>query len=184
MKKLAAGLLALLMTLTLTLATAETYSAGSYYTIDYPDTLTLDDATYTDELTDDSRWLYLLYDENYLIDATLEHVTGYEGESLYNADQDERDAYVADTLAAYADDDIALVREITTVSGFPFYIYSREGTDGAFYFAETIANGTSVNFTAYYADAGRALDDDLLEALTEVLITLRPVDDTALTAQE
>ncbi|MEA4999618.1 MAG: hypothetical protein VB087_09555 [Candidatus Limiplasma sp.] len=177
MKKLTALTLAILLALSLVQgAAAATYVAGEYYTIDYPDTLTLDDTTYSDEHTEDSRWLFLLYDDDYLIDATLNRVTDYEGESLYNADQAERDAYVADTLAAFADDNIELVREITTVSGFPFYIYSREGTDGVFYYAETIANGTSVNFTAYYADAARPLDNDLLETLTEVLITLRPTE--------
>lgn len=180
MKKLATLTLALLMLLSLanTAAAATTYSAGSYYTIDYADELNLDDVSYADESTDDYQWLFLLYNDTYLIDASLSRVTGYEGESLYNATQEERDAYVADTLDAYADDNAQLTRELTTVSGFPFYIFSLEGSDGAYYLAETIANGTSVNLYAYYADASKPLDQELLEKFTELLITLRPTEGT------
>ena len=181
MKKLAAGLLALLMTLTLTLATAETYSAGSYYTIDYPDTLTLDTATDDEENTQDYQWLFMLYNDQLTIEATLAKADGYDSVSLYEATEDERDAYVQDTLDAYADDNIAFVEELTTVSGFPFYIYTMEDDDGTYYFAETIARGVSVNFYAYYEADNAAPDEALLTTLAEMLTTLRPVDDATTT---
>ena len=178
MKKLAALTLALLMTLSLTAAFAQTYTAGQYYTIDYNDDLTLDNTSYTSENTTDNRWLFMLYNDDYLIDAALSAASGYEGVSLYAADQTVRDAYVDDTLEAYADENIQFVEELTTVSGFPFYVFSMDGSDGAYYYAETIANGSSVNFCCYYNDANAALDDTLLQNFAEMLITLRPAEET------
>ena len=46
-------------------------------------------------------------------------------------------------------------------------------SDGAYYFAETIANGMGVDFYAYYEDASLPLDDALLTNLHSVLASLR-----------
>lgn len=177
MKKLIALTLALLLTFSLTAAFAQTYTAGQYYTIDYNDDLTLDNTSYTSENTSDNLWLFMLYNDDYLIDAGLSAAEGYEGVSLYAADQDVRDAYVKETLESFADDNIQLVDELTTVSGFPFYLYSMEDSDGAYYYAETIANGSCVSFCCYYHDANAPLDDTLLQHLSEMLITLRPAEE-------
>ena len=179
MKKFATLTLALMLTFSLTAAFAQTtYTAGQYYTIDYNDELTLDNTSYTSENTADNLWLFMLYNDDYLIDAALSAASGYEGVSLYDADQSVRDAYKDDTLEAFADENIAFVDEVTTVSGFPFYIFSMDGSDGAYYYAETIANGSSVNFCCYYNDATATLDDALLQNFETMLITLRPAEDT------
>ncbi|HNW87029.1 MAG TPA: hypothetical protein PLP25_06510 [Candidatus Limiplasma sp.] len=181
MKKIAALSLALLLALSLTVASAQTYTAGSYYTIDYPDTLTLDDTSYTDENTADNTWLYMLEGEDYLIDASISTASGYEGFSLYSASDADRQAYVDDTLDAYADDNAALV-DTLTVGNIPFYIFSMEDSDGPYYYAETLANGASINFCCYYSDAGATPDEALLKDLETVLGTFKPVSSGAVTS--
>lgn len=173
MRKLAALSLALLLTLSLTVASAQTYTAGTYYTIDYPDTLTLDDTSYTDENTEDYTWLFMLSADDYLIDASISPADGYEGFSLYNASDADRQAYVDDTLDTYADDKAALVETLTVDGDIPFYIFSMEDSDGVYYYAETLANGASINFACYYNDASTPLDDTLLGNLKTVLTTFR-----------
>lgn len=178
MKRLAALTLAILLALALAApALADTYAAGQYFTVDYPDDLTLDDATYTGDTTNDYIWLFMLYNDQHVIDASLSPATGYENVSLYEATQEERDAYLADMLDAYADSNAVFVDTLTTVSGFPFYIYTMDDGDGAYYYAQTIINGTSVDLCAYYQDVETAPDQALLDKLAEVLITLRPVDE-------
>jgi hypothetical protein len=176
MKKLVALTLAVLLVLSATFASAATYSAGNYYTLDYDDSLTLDHTTYNGDTTDDYIWLFMLYNEMYMVDAALEPAPGYEGVSLYEADEDAREAYVAETLDTFADSNAAYVDALTSVSGYPFYVYSMEDSDGVYYYGETIISGTSVNLCCYYFDTAAKLDDTLLEAFERLLITIRPVD--------
>lgn len=175
MKKLAALALTLLLALSLTAAYAQTYTAGTYYTVEYSDDLTLDNTSYTEDNTEDSSWLFMLSNDQYIIDAGIDVADGYEGFSLYNASEADRAAYQEDMLDAYADENIKLIQTLDLPSGVPFYIYSIEDSDGDYYYAETIANGNSVNFCCYYADAGVALDDALLANLVKVLNTFQPV---------
>ena len=171
MKKLVALSLALLLVLSLTVASAEAYSAHGYYTIDYPATLTLDDTSYTDENTTDDIWLFMLSDDAYLIDAYITKLDDYAGFSLYSATDAEKETYVKDTLDAYADQNAALADTLVTAEGIPFYVYAMEESDGVYYFAETIANGASINFCCYYDDAKKPLDSALLTNLEAVLST-------------
>lgn len=178
MKKLAALSLSLLLTLSLTVAFAATYTAGNAYTIDYPDTLTLDNTTYTDESTSDYTWLFMLSNDDYLIDASISPATGYEGFSLYNASDADKQAYVDDTLDAYSDANAVLVDTLTVDGDIPFYVFSMDDSDGVYYYAETLANGNSINFTCYYDDGNAALDATLLGNFEAVLNTFRRPDAT------
>ena len=177
MKKLVALTLAALLAFTLTAASAATYTAGAFYTLDYPDDLTLDDTSYTDETTDSYIWLYMLYNEDYTIDAALEPVAGYEGKTLYEMTEDERDAYLDFALEDFADYNAEYVDDVTSTSGFPFLVFTMDEGDGVYYFAETLINGTSVNLCCYYNDADTAPDDALLLMFEQVLITIRPVEE-------
>ena len=173
MKKLAALSLALLLALGITAATAETYTAPGFYTITYPDGLTLDNTSYTDENSEDEVWLFLLSNEEYMLDAYITKLDEYANVSLYSATDEQREAYVEDTLDDYADYNPELVETVTTDEGIPFYVFSMQESDGAYYYAETITNGMSVNFYAYYVDASLPLDDALLSNLHDVLASLR-----------
>ena len=73
-----------------------------------------------------------------------------------------------------ADDQAELVQSLELDSGIPFYIFSMEDSDGPYYYAETIANGSSLNFCCYYADTN-VLDDALLGKLITLLKTFKPV---------
>lgn len=174
MKRLLCLTLALLLSLSLTAAAqAERYTAGTYYTIEYPDSLTLDDTSYTDENSEDYTWLFLLQGDDYLIDASLSPADGYEGVSLFSQDEADRQAYVDQTLEDYSAYGIALV-DTLTVENVPFYLFSLDEGDGPYYYAETIANGVSILFTCYYNDAETALDAALLSDFETVLKTFRP----------
>lgn len=174
MKKLAAFALAL--ALLFTTAAAETYTAGGYYTVDYPDTLTLDDTTYQSDSTDTSTWLFMLLGDDYLIDASMSVVDEYAGFSLTDATDAEKQAYLAEVLASFADQSPALVGTVTAGSGVPFYLFSMEDSDGEYYYAETILDGNSVNFCCYYYDATVVPDTMLLSNLKTVLSTYTPVE--------
>lgn len=176
MKKLVALTLAALLAFTLTAATAATYTAGKFYTLDYPDDLTLDDTSYTDETTEDYIWLYTLYNEDYRMDAALEPVTGNEGKSLYEMTEAERDAYLDFALEDFTEFNAEYVDDVTSTSGYPFLVFTMDEGDGAYYFAETLIDGTSVNLCCYYNDVDAAPDDALLLMFEQVLITIRPVD--------
>ncbi len=176
MKKIVALTLAALLVFSIGFASAATYTAGKYYTMDYDaHAFLLDDTSYTEENTDDYKWLYMLYDDNMVIDAVLVPAYGYEGVNLYECDEDEREAYVAVTLESFSIYNAVYVDSLTSVSGYPFYIFSMDEGDGPYYYGETIIGGTSVTLTGYYDD-GAAPDDALLEALEELLITIRPAE--------
>ena len=176
MKRLAALTLALLMALGVACASAETYTAGSFYTLDYPEELTLDNETYTADTTEDYIWLFML-NGDYVIDAALTPAEGYEGVNLYEANEDERQTYLDDTLDAFANDSAEYVDVLTSTGGYPFYIFTMDSDDGPYYYAETLIQGTSVNFCCYYDDETAGLDQDLLDSFMATLSTVRPVDE-------
>lgn len=177
MKKLLASVLAAAVLCAAAAACAATYNAGTYYTLDYDDSFTLDDTTYTDESHASYTWLFRLFDAQMTIDASWDYASGYAGVNMYEMNAPEREAYVADMLALFADNNAAYVDDITSVSGYPFYIFSIEGDEGAYYYAETLINGDSASLCAYYQNEFAMLDDALLETLEEVLITIRPVEE-------
>jgi len=182
MKKLVSVLLALALTFTLTAAFAKTYTAGTYYTVEYPDSMSLDDTSYVQDNTEDDAWLFMLSGDDYLIDASLSTVDEYSGFSLYSATDAEKQAYVAEVMTTFADQDPALVDTVIPASGIPFYIFSMEDSDGVYYFAETIANGVSLYFCCYYNDVNAPLDQPLLDSLKGILKTFAPVNDGAAAA--
>ncbi len=177
MKKWTALLVALL--LPFAAASAQTYTASTYYTIDYPDTLTLDDTSYKSDSTEDYLWLFLLDGGTYYIDASISTADGYEGFSLFNATEEEKQAYLDDSLADFADQNATFADIITTDGGIPFYVFSMKDSDGPYYFAETIANGSSISFCCYYEDISATPDAPLLSHLKTVLKTFRPVTQSA-----
>ena len=176
MKKLLSLCLALSLLCGLTGALADqTYTAASTFTLTYPDELTLDDTTYSSESTEDSKWLFLLEGGGYDLDATIELASGYEGFSLFSATDDEKDAYVDEVLDSFSESNPTYLSTVVSASGsVPFYIFSMEDADGPFYYAETIADGKSINFYCYYSDNATP-DEALMDKLTAILTTFTPV---------
>ena len=177
MKKFATILLALALCLTWTAAFAETttYTASTYYTVEYPSEMELDDTSYTDENTDTYTWLFMLIGQTYTIDANLEAVEDYEGFSLFNATDEEKQAYLEEVVDSFADNDCKYVSMFeTTANQIPFYVFRMEDSDGPYYYVETIANGTSLSFCVNYID-GSEPDEALLDEAEAVLQTLTPL---------
>ena len=177
MKKLASILLALTLCLTLTAALAETttYTASTYYTVEYPSEMQLDDTSYTSENTDTYTWLFMLNSDTIVIDASMEQVEEYAGFSLFNATDEEKQAYLEEVADSYADYNCEYVDMFeTTANQIPFYVFRMEDSDGPYYYVETIANGTSLYFCVSNID-GTEPDETLLSEATAVLQTLTPL---------
>lgn len=174
MKKLTALLLSLFLLLALGTAAAATYTADGVYTLEYPDTLTLDDTTYAEDSAEDDLWLFVLQNDDYLIDAYITATGMYEDVSLTNATQTEIQEYLDETAATFATQNSALVGTLTSQGGTLFYLYAMSDSVGPYYYAETIESGDSINFICYYQDSARLLDARLLDDFKAVLSTYVP----------
>jgi hypothetical protein len=140
-----------------------------------PDSMVLDDTAYAGDSTEDMLWLFLLSGENYLIDAALTSVPEYAGFTLSTATDAQKAEYIAEVMDSFADSGPSLMTIMDSQSGVPFYVFSLTDDQGSYYYAETIADGVSVNFCCYYFDASIAPDTELLANLKNVLNTYRPM---------
>jgi hypothetical protein len=173
MKKTIAILLSLFMLLAAcATAFAATYTAGDYYTITYPDDLTLDDTSYTDENTEDSLWLFELKNDTLLIDAYWNELEDYADFSLSNADESDKQLYLTEVGNTFADYNPEWVSAVTAESGLVFYVFQMEDSEGVYLYAEAIENGVSANFVCYYFNGEP--DDALVQTLGEILYAVVP----------
>ena len=173
MKKTIAILLALAVSLIAwATAFAATYTAGDYYTVTYPDGLTLDTASYTDENTEDSLWLFELKNDTLLIDAYWNVLDDYADFSLSHADESDKQLYLNEVGNTFADYSPEFVGSVTAESGLVFYVFKMEDPDGPYLYAEAIEHGVSANFVCYYFDGEP--DDALVQILGELLHSVAP----------
>lgn len=176
-----ARLTALLLALMLALpcaAGAETHTVEGLYSVEYEDGLTLDTTTYLLDRTDTYTWLFMLYGDEYTIDASMTKLEGYDGFSLYNATEEQRASYASDTLQALSDYDAELLSTMSVVyegAEIPFYIFSCKDENGAYLMGETIAGGYALDFYCYYEDGARSADDALTQRLVSLLQSFTPV---------
>lgn len=178
MKKWLAALLSLSMVLSLAAAGADSYTAGDHYTIEYPDTMVLDDTAYADGNTQNNEWLFMLTGEGFLIDAYLTTLENYAPDfSLSAAGDAGIKEYLDEAAEAFSDRNPVLTATVTTDGGIPFYIFRLTDADGPYLYAETIANGVSVNFICYYVDGVTEPDGALRGALEALLYTFTPALD-------
>ena len=177
-KTLLAALCLLLLCSLCAPALAVEYNAGGIYTVQFDETAyRIDDTAYMDENTNEYVWLFMLYDDekDIFIDAAMEAIPEFEGQTLFTADAVSRSRYLEATLDAFADQNIKYVD--TVMAGemqIPFYVYRMTDEDGHFYYAETIVNGCAIHFNANHPDTGE-LTEELLAALEELLTTFAPV---------
>lgn len=173
-KKGMALLAALALMFTLTSALAADYSVSGLFSITYDDSVfTLDDTSCQSQNTNTYRWLFLLSASEHLVDVSTELIEGYESLTLATATEDERQAYLNDTLDSFSEDS-ATYLEMVEVNGTPFYMYQMEDGEGPYLLAETIVNGCSIDFFAYYDNAEHSADEALMAMLTELLSTFEP----------
>lgn len=178
MKKLLAVLLSLSMALAMAAAGADTYTVNAHYTVEYPDTMVMDDTAYADENTQNNAWLFMLEGEGFLIDAYLTTLENYDPDfSLSAADEDGIQAYLDEVMDAFSSRSPVPAGSVTTDGGIPFYILRLVDSDGPYLYAETIENGVSVNFICYYVDGVSEPDAALLSTLEALLYTLTPIAD-------
>ncbi len=153
---------------------AEAYTVPGLYTVEYEDGAVIDDTSYLHDKTDTYTWLFMICGSDYAIDASMTKMDFYEGMSLYSATEDERTAYLEDTklmLEEFNGEYLGIVDKI----GIPFYVFSCENDDGAYLWAETVANGYTLDFYCYYDDDRMPVDEALLEKFSAMLESFEPV---------
>ncbi|MDD3334633.1 MAG: hypothetical protein PHI98_03845 [Eubacteriales bacterium] len=171
-------ILALALCLWIPSAFAQTYTAGSYFTVTYDsDVYTLDDVTYESENTsDDSHWFFILYNDEIMFDVSMVKLEEYESLSLTTADDTAKQSYIDDTLDYYSDENATLLTSLAAgTKSIPFYVYSFQNEDGPYLMAETVQKGYAIDFMAYYNDASVPVDDALAKELSTLLGTFEPV---------
>jgi hypothetical protein len=178
MKKFIAVLLSLSMALALAAAGADTYTVDAHYTVEYPDTMALDDTAHADESTQNNVWLFMLEGEGFLIDAYLTTLENYDPDfSLSAAGEAGIQAYLDEVTEAFSDRSPEAAGSVITDGGIPFYIFRLTDADGPYLYAETIENGVGVNFICYYVDGVTEPDEALLGTLEALLQTFTPARD-------
>ncbi len=178
MKKLLAVLLSLSMTLALAAAGADAYTVAGRYTVEYPDTLVLDDTAYADGNTQNNVWLFMLAGEGFLIDAYLTTLENYDPDfSLSAADEAGIQEYLDEVLEAFSSRSPEAAGTVITDGGVLFYIFRLTDDDGPYLYAETIENGVSENFICFYVDGVTEPDEALLNTLEALLYTFTPAAD-------
>ncbi len=172
MRKWIAVLLSLFMMLSLATACAVSYTAGDYYAIEYPVGLRIDNTSHTAESTADNTWLFMLGDNEYVIDAYVTRLNDYDPDfNLSTADDAGKQAYADEVSATLADEHPTFLNAITAKSGTVFYLFHMEDDQGSYLYAETIRNGLSMNFFCYYFDPDAGPDVALRETLESILYT-------------
>lgn len=152
-------------------ASAAEYTAEDLFTVTYDeDFFQLDDFTFLDDCTDSREWLFMLYSTDAVVDVSRLKLDF----SIENDRQ--RQAYLADMLDSYADDQIVHVLTLDCGSQhIPFEVFQLEDEEGPYLLAEAVIDGWGYDFSAYYEDSRRTLDSDLNSRLVQLLRTFEPV---------
>jgi len=180
MKRLMCLLLALLLGMGSLSAAAEGKSgnifACDYYVMTLPEDWIFD----TEDLTDlgDYRELGYFYpddDEGIFLMADMQFYEDWEEISLWEVEELGVTLYAQATVDDF-EDEYGVLKEIYLAGDVPFLIIQAKSEDGAFYYADTLDQGRSLCFYAYwmtedgYADT---LPDTMLDQLKSILDTFR-----------
>lgn len=158
-------------------AFAATFTADGVFSITYDEAAyALDDTTYADENVDDTyHWYCLICNNDYAIDVTVYDVEDLAGVTLFTMEELERQDYVDYMLDAYSDSGIELVGSMNVSEyNIPFYFFTAEDSEGEYLFAQTLVQGKAIDFAIYYNDASLDVDQNLVDALSELLNTFVP----------
>lgn len=172
-----ARLIAVLLVLCTAAACADPaqINAGGIYTVTCDDAeFTIDTTSYTDENTASYQWLFMIYNDETIVDASCESIESYTGLSLYSADEATREAYLVDLIDSFSDSDAEYIA-MRTVSehNIPFYIIKCSDDQGEYYMAETVVKGYALDFMCYPCDAEGVREIDYA-TLLDVLDTFTP----------
>ena len=181
MKKRLFGFLPLIFILLLCLsAQAAEYTPNGVFRIEYDETqLTLDDTTYKGDSTATYQWLFLLHDENNVLDISTETIKEYEGVTLYTADDAVLRRYQQDVLDAFSDKNAVFVTQrIVSDLRIPFFIFRLQDEEGTYYLAETVINGQVFDFQSYPATMNQASEINF-ELLCRLLDTFEWIEGEA-----
>lgn len=181
MKKRLFRFLSLIFALLLCLpAQAAEYRPNGVFRIEYDETkFTLDDTTYKADSTATYQWLFLLHDENNVLDVSTETIKEYEGVTLYTADDAVLRRYQQDVLDAFSDKNAVFVTQrIVSELRIPFFIFRMQDEEGTYYLAETVINGQVFDFQSYPATMHEATEVNF-ELLCRLLDTFELIESKA-----
>lgn len=156
---------------------AAEYTAEELFTITYDESrFQLDDFTFLDDCTPSREWLFMLYSDDAVVDAALLKLQ----DGLTLDTQEQQQAYVADMLDSYADQDAVYLLTLSCgPQSIPFFLFQLQDEEGAYLLAEAVIDGWGYDFSAYYEDSQRKPDGDLTSWLIQILRTFEPVEDKA-----
>lgn len=181
MKKISTLFVAILLALSLTcgaLAAGVTFTT-KYFTLDLPENWIVD----TEKLEDLSeQGIELLgyfsgpKDIDLTVSACLIYYDDLKDISLWNAGEQDIEAYKDSILEDFADEQPEFL-EIITVNNVPFVLVRCTDEDGTYVYADTITNGYSIQFQVYLADEENfhPITDEAIEQFKTILATFKPV---------
>ena len=120
--------------------------------------------------------MYAREDDGLAIEAALEYFESLDGISLWDAGEEDFQAYVDMILEEFAEDG-AVVLDPVNANGIPFIIIRCEDDDGEYLYAETVTNGYVLSFYAYALDWDSnylPLEEKHLDTFREILSTFQP----------
>ena len=148
-----------------------------YYTLTLPDNWKIDlDDLEEDDKFEELGFMYAREDDGLAIEAALEYFESLDGISLWDAGEEDFQAYVDMILEEFAEDG-AVVLDPVNANGIPFIIIRCEDDDGEYLYAETVTNGYVLSFYAYALDWDSnylPLEEKHLDTFREILSTFQP----------
>ena len=150
---------------------------NEYYTLTLPGNWRIDlDDVKKEGTFEDLGFMYAREDDGLAIEAGLEYYERLDGISLWDADEEDFQAYVDMILEEFAEDG-AYVLDPVYASAIPFIIIRCEDDDGEYFYAETVTNGYVLSFYAYALDWDSnylPLKNKHLDTFREILGTFQP----------
>lgn len=127
----------------------------------------IDTQTYAGENTEDYRWIGMISEDGesgLCVDVEMQYVPSLAGYRLFEAEQDEIDAYALDIIASAETEGAKYIETVfTDAYSIPFVMLLASDQYGSFYYAETVANGWTISMFAY---AYQSAESENFRALT------------------
>ena len=126
---------------------------------------------------EDLGFFYSPDDIGLAIEAWMYYFEDIKDFSLWNADEEQLQAYADETMELFEDEDAEYLG-IVMADRIPFVLIRSVDEDGEYLYAETVTNGYTITFYGYvmdYNDNTYPFTVDHIEQFKQILSTLRPI---------
>lgn len=152
-----------------------------YFTLTLPDGWVYDTEDAETEMTDNEQYLGLFGsfgDRGFVVDSYLMYLEELKDISLWNLEEAELQDY-ADIIMSVLEEDNPEYLGVVTAGSIPFILIRATDEEGEYLYADTVANGHSIQFEAFLMgeDSYTLLDftDQEIEEFKSILETFLPV---------